>query len=144
MILGGMGMKLAIKILLTTLISFLILVMLNIVKAVDVEITTETLNLRKEPSTKSDIVAQISIGEECELLEEEEEWYRVKYGEYTGYISKEYSKVVGEKTQDNNSEGNNDEETSKKENSDNKDANENNKEEVNTQNIQIKTAKFVK
>ena len=97
-------MKLAIKFLLATLFSFVIfLIDINVVKSVDVEITTETLNLRKEPSTESDIVAQISIGEECELLEEEEEWYKVKYGEYTGYISKEYSRVVGEKTQDNNS-----------------------------------------
>lgn len=138
-------MKLAIKILLTTLVSFLILIMLNIVKAVDVEITTETLNLREEPSTKSDIVAQISIGEECELLEEEEEWYKVKYGEYTGYISKEYSKIVGEETQDNNSEKNNETQTnpedSNDEESSSQDNNDNNVAEENKQNIQAKTAK---
>lgn len=144
-------MKLAIKILLATLVSFLVLIMLNITKAVDVEITTETLNLRKEPSTESDIVAQISIGEECELLEEEEDWYRVKYGEYTGYISKEYARVVGEETQDNNSEGNsetqtnpednNDEESMNQENTDNNVVDENNAAEGNNQNAQAKTAK---
>ena len=68
----------------------------NIAKADTVEVTTETLNLREEPSTESDIVALISIGEECELISEEGDWYEVKYGEYTGYISKEYAKKVGE------------------------------------------------
>ena len=78
----------------------------NIAKATTVEITTETLNLRKEASTDSDIVAQISVGEECEVLEEEEDWYQVKYGEYTGYISKEYTKLIGE-TSESNNEGEN-------------------------------------
>ena len=67
----------------------------NIAKATTVEITTETLNLRKEASTDSDIVAQISVGEECEVLADEGDWYRVQYGDYTGYVSKEYTKVVG-------------------------------------------------
>ena len=84
----------------------------NIVKATTVEITTETLNLRKEPSTDSDIVALISIGDECEVLGEEEDWYQVQYGDYTGYISKEYAKVIdgdsetgsGSNTPDNSAE----------------------------------------
>ena len=64
--------------------------------AATVEVTTETLNLRKEATTESDIVAQISIGEECEVLGEEGDWYKIQYDEYTGYVSKEYVKVVGE------------------------------------------------
>ena len=76
-----------------------------IVKANTVKVTTETLNLREEPSTESDIVAQISSGEECEVIEDEEDWYEVKYGEYTGYISKEYAELVGG-TQDDNSQDN--------------------------------------
>ena len=73
-----------------------ILVFTTIVRAKTVEITTETLNMRKEPSTESDIVALISIGDECEVLSDEGDWYKVKYREYTGYISKEYTKTVGE------------------------------------------------
>ena len=80
----------------------------SVVKAATVEITTETLNLRAEASTDSDIVAQISIGDECELLEEEGDWYRVKYGEYTGYISKEYANVVGQEDTSDTSDSNND------------------------------------
>ena len=76
----------------------LIAIVINttISKAKTVEITTETLNLRKEPSTESNIVALISIGDECEVLDEEGDWYKVKYKDYTGYISKEYTKVIGD------------------------------------------------
>ena len=116
------------------IIVILILILLvhtTISKAATVEITTETLNLRKEPSTEADIVAQISIGDECELLGEEEDWYQVQYGDYTGYISKEYAKVVDEG--DNIATGNN--------GSDNNEAtgNKNNTTEVNTSNNENNT-----
>ena len=96
-------------------IILVLIINVSIVSAANVEITTETLNLRKEPSTNSDIVAQISIGEECELLEDEGDWYRVSYGDYTGYISKEYARVIGDNstenenntTEENNSTSNN-------------------------------------
>lgn len=81
---------------------------MSIVKAATVEITTETLNLRAEASADSDIVAQISIGDKCELLDEEGDWYRVKYGEYTGYISKEYAKIVGQENTSDTADSNND------------------------------------
>ena len=85
--LGGMAMDSIKKI----ICAFTVLVAISfaytsVVKAATVEITTETLNLRAEASTDSDIVAQISIGDECELLEEEGDWYRVKYGEYRRYF----------------------------------------------------------
>ena len=108
-ILGGMSMKLSKKILYVIAIMVsTMLISINIAKAATVEITTETLNLRREPSTDSDIVAQISIGEECELLGEEGDWYQVSYGDYTGYISKEYADVVGAESENNtgDSEGN--------------------------------------
>ena len=116
------------------IIVILILILLvhtNISKAATVEITTETLNLRKEPSTEADIVAQISIGDECELLGEDGDWYQVQYGEYTGYISKEYAEVVGE--EDNTVTGNN--------GSDNNETtgNKNNTTEVNTSNNENNT-----
>ena len=102
-------MKLSKKILcVIAIIISTMLISINIAKATTVEITTETLNLRREPSTDSDIVAQISIGEECELLGEEGDWYQVSYGDYTGYISKEYAKLVGSESENStgDSEGN--------------------------------------
>ena len=77
-------------------VAIMLFIIASTVKAATVEITTETLNLRKEATTESDIVAQISIGEECELLGEEGDWYRVQYNDYTGYISKEYAEVVSD------------------------------------------------
>ena len=53
-------------------------------------INTETLNLRKEASTSSDIIEQINKDEEVEILSEENGWYKVNYKEYTGYVSKDY------------------------------------------------------
>ena len=94
----------------TSILLMIIFFQINISKAATVEITTETLNLRKEASTDSDIVALISEGDECEVLADEGDWYRVQYGEYTGYISKEYTKQTsdsssGSTNDDNTTEG---------------------------------------
>lgn len=65
----------------------------NIVKAATtVKVTTDTLNLREKPSTDSDILTLLSNGDTCELIAEEGDWYKIKYEEYTGYITKEYAK----------------------------------------------------
>lgn len=61
-----------------------------------VKVTGDVLNIRKGPSTSTKVVAMLSKGVECELLEEEGEWYKVKYKTYTGYISKEYAEIIGE------------------------------------------------
>lgn len=98
-------MNLIKKILIVTLITLMIIFLqINISNAASVKITTETLNLRKEASTDSDIVAQISEGIECELIEEDGDWYKVKYEDYTGYISKEYAELIGstDKEKENN------------------------------------------
>lgn len=63
----------------------------TIVKAATtITVATETLNLRKEASTSSDIVATLSEGLKCELIREDGDWYKVKYNKYIGYVSKEY------------------------------------------------------
>lgn len=95
----------------TSILLMIIFFQINISKAATVEITTETLNLRKEASTDSDIVALISEGDECEVLEDEGDWYKVKYGEYTGYISKEYTKSTSDSSSDNSDSTSNDDTT---------------------------------
>lgn len=107
----------------------------NIAKADTVEVTTETLNLREEPSTESDIVALISIGEECELISEDGDWYEVKYGEYTGYISKEYAKKVGSTSETTPEEENTQKTNTESENNSNTVTSEN----TTTENSQITT-----
>lgn len=64
--------------------------------AATVKVTGEVVNVRKEASAESKVVAQLSENVECEYLGEEGNWYKVKYQKYTGYVSKEYTKLIGE------------------------------------------------
>lgn len=73
-----------------------LLIFSGIVKATEVEITGDIINLRQEASTDSTIIIQIAKGEKCELLEEEGNWYRIKYEDYTGYVSKDYAEIVAD------------------------------------------------
>lgn len=88
-------MKKIIKILLTgTLTATTILAMSITSKAATVKVTGDVLNIRKGPSTDTDVVAMISKDTECELIKEDGNWYKVKYKNYTGYVSKDYVKVI--------------------------------------------------
>ncbi len=73
-----------------------LLTMVATTKAATVKVTADTLNIRKSPSTSSNVIAMLSKDVECELLEESGDWYKVKYKNYTGYVSKQYVKVIGE------------------------------------------------
>lgn len=60
-----------------------------------------SLNLRNEPNTSSKIIATIPKNAEIEVLEEPVTgWYKVNYQNYTGYVSKKYVTITGEKTED--------------------------------------------
>ena len=79
--------KLAIIILMTT---FFIILGTKVYASTG-KINSETVRLRKEPNTKSTILDQLDKGEEVEILEQEEGWYKVKVkteqGNISGYIS---------------------------------------------------------
>ena len=85
-----------------SLISILSVIMLFTmvcnVKAATIKSTTDNLNFRKEPSTDSEVIMAMQDGEESELIEELDDWYKVEYKGLTGYVSKQYSKKVGEDT----------------------------------------------
>ena len=55
------------------------------------EINSREANLRKKPSDNSTILDIVYKGDEVEILEKEEKWYKVKaktsLGKVTGYIS---------------------------------------------------------
>lgn len=130
-------MNLIKRILVTISVLLMIIFFQNsVVKAATVEVTTETLNLREKASTDSDIVALISEGDECEILEDEGDWYRVKYGEYTGYISKEYTKLISDDSSDNSNTDDSENENSNTSNNDatesNSNSTDNNSEEDNS------------
>ena len=60
-------------------------------------VTTDTLRLRKEPSTNSAVLELLSMNDEVSILEENEGWYKVKAEvnskEYVGYVAMQYIKV---------------------------------------------------
>lgn len=60
----------------------------------------ETVRLRQEASTDSKIIELIATNQEVEIIEEEGEWYKVKYNDgentYTGYIRKDMLEVEGQ------------------------------------------------
>ena len=65
--------------------------------------TTANVNLRKEPSTDSEIIKLISKGTELSKYSEENGWAKVKVGEDIGYVSAEFladpSQIVEEPAQ---------------------------------------------
>ena len=63
-------------------------------------VNTETLNLRKEDSTNSSVLKLLNLGEKLNIIDEVENWYKVKTKDgVIGYVSKDYIKV--EETEEN-------------------------------------------
>lgn len=84
-----------IKYLATIILTITIILILNTkVEATTGKVNVETVRVRKEATTKSVIVTQLDKGEQVEILEQLEDWYKVTFtdedlGKITGYISKE-------------------------------------------------------
>ena len=83
-------MKTLKKVLLIMATSIAIIAISNISNATTVRVTGDTLNVRKEASTSSDVIAMLSKDVECELLGEEGDFYKIKYQNYTFFIIKQY------------------------------------------------------
>ena len=65
------------------------------------KISTETARLREQPQTDSKILELVSLGEEVEILEEADGWYKVKYNNITGYIRTDLIEVENNETNNN-------------------------------------------
>lgn len=50
------------------------------------KITTETARLREQPQTDAKVLELASLGDEVEIIEEVDGWYKVKYKNITGYV----------------------------------------------------------
>ncbi len=100
-------------------------------------VTTDGLNLRREASTDSEVMDIIEINKEVEYVEEQGNWYKVKYNGMTGYISKDYAKIKDESTSSSGATPNNGDTSSSGNTSSNEGAsnnqNTNNAENTNTQ-----------
>ena len=51
---------------------------------------TSYLNVRKGPGTNNKVVGKMPGYSVCEILSEEDGWYKIKSGNVTGYVSKEF------------------------------------------------------
>ena len=80
-------MKILRKVITISIVFLLSLFYANIVNAADTaKITADTVRIREKASTNSSILELISINEEVEVLEKEEDWYKIKYKDITGYV----------------------------------------------------------
>lgn len=99
-------------------------------------VNTETLRLRKDASTESLVLELLSKDDKVDILEEKDGWYKIKFKDYTGYVSKEFITTSGDvKNTTSNENKTNNEET-----------NQNNNETTNTQGtvkISQKEAKLI-
>lgn len=59
-------------------------------------VTTQTLFVRKEPTTESSIIGMVPEADELLVLEETDGWVKVDVEEGTGWVSKEYVKLHSE------------------------------------------------
>lgn len=58
--------------------------------------TGKTVNLRAKPSTASQVLVQVPIGNEVDVLEENGEWDKIKYQELTGYMMAKFLSIVAD------------------------------------------------
>lgn len=65
-------------------------------------VTVETANLRETASSSSKILELINKGESVEVVEKEEDWYKVKYKGIVGYLRNDLVSVSNEETTSNN------------------------------------------
>lgn len=59
------------------------------------KVTAETVRLRREANTSSDVMELIDENEEVEILDEDDGWYKVAYNGLTGYVSAKYIEEIG-------------------------------------------------
>lgn len=58
------------------------------------KITDEAVRLRKEASTDCGVITLLGMNKKVTVLDETiEDWYKVQYGSYTGYVAKQYVEV---------------------------------------------------
>ena len=106
------------QILRKTLIVLLYLGLITIstkVYATTGKIEKDTVRVRKEATTDSEILTLVSIGDKVEILSEDGEWYQIKFEEKTGYVRKDMLTVEEEKTEETNTSEENKETENKQE-----------------------------
>ena len=65
-------------------------------KAIVVADSGGTVNMRATPSLKGRIMVRVKLGQTVEILSPGEEWCRVKYNNFTGYMMAKFLDIVGD------------------------------------------------
>lgn len=58
-----------------------------------VQVGSSRLNVRKDPSTKGAIIGKLYTNTKVTILDETQNWYKIKYKNTTGFVSKTYIKT---------------------------------------------------
>ena len=85
--------------------------------------TGDTVRVREKPSTESEVIELLGVGDTVEILGQEGDWYKVNFKGTIGYVSQSFIS-----TNDNNGNGNNTQ-TSNEQNNEPKNNEENNSDE---------------
>ena len=121
------------------ILAILIILASNKSMATTATVNTDTLKLRKEASTDSDVLSLLNLGEKLEVIEKAGDWYKVKVNNKTGYVHKDYIKLNEEVSTTNNVEKNNAEQSNTEQNNENKNSVEQNDVENTTQTTNTQT-----
>ena len=54
---------------------------------------TDFLNVRESPSTSANVVTVLPANASFDIIAEEGDWYKIKYQDYEGYVSKQYVNI---------------------------------------------------
>ena len=85
------------------LMTIALIMILNInVFAKTVVVNTDTLKLRSKPSTDEDskTIMLLDLGQKLEYIDEEDGFYKIKLNGTTGYVSKDYTKIVDDEKEE--------------------------------------------
>ena len=59
-----------------------------------VTLNNGTLNIRRGPSTNAEIAGSLNNGDIVKILESENGWYRIRYGDTTGYVDARFLRAL--------------------------------------------------
>lgn len=97
-------MKKTKKIILSAII--IIYILINFAFATTGKVNTEATRVRIEPNTNSTILTVIYKDDKVEIIDESDGWYKISYGDYTGYIKKSFLDVDNVETNATNTTNN--------------------------------------
>ncbi|MFP7297512.1 SH3 domain-containing protein [Neobacillus niacini] len=70
----------------------------NTNKSIDKGIVTDTLNIRKEPSTKGSIIGKLAKGTTVSIYSKKNNWLEIKYSGQSAWVSSEFVQIGNQST----------------------------------------------